>query len=300
MSGLELAIVCGALIGLGVTVVVGRLLPVHPDLKSAFQRLDPARETERIEGSANATGFQDRLGIWAQKRAPAAVWSRIPRKDLALLQRPLYQHFGEKMLLGILGLIAPPLFVLFAGAVGFHLPFMLPVGASLVLAVVLFSAPDLTVRTEAAKARREFVRALASYIDLVALERASGTGSTQSLEAAAGVGDSWVFNRIAEELARARWSGQAPWDGLKELSDSLGLPELADLAEIMRLSREEGASVAGQLRARSTSIRSALLNADLAKANAAGEQLSVPVSVLAIIFLALIATPAVLRIWLGS
>lgn len=295
MTGLELVILCGTLIGLGLTLVVGRLLPAHPDLKSAFDRLDPSNAHASID-LLPVDGFQDRIGVWVQRRAPAEVWARVPIKELALLQRPVHQYFGEKALLALVGLLAPPLFAAFSALVGLPLPFMLPLAGSLVLSTVLFVAPDFTIKSEAAKARREFVRALASYIDLVALERASGTGSTQSLEAAASVGDSWVFQRVGEELARARWSGQPPWEGMKDLSDQLGLSELADLAEIMRLSREEGATVAGQLRARSTSIRSALLNEDLAKANAAGERMSVPVATLGLIFLALLGAPAILRI----
>ena len=60
------------------------------------------------------------------------------------------------------------------------------------------------------------------------------------MEAAALVGDSWVFTRLSEELTRSRWSGQPPWDALHTLADELGLPELEDFADIMRLSGEEG------------------------------------------------------------
>lgn len=295
MSTLQLAILCGGLVGLGITLVAARLMPAHPDLKSAFERLDPSSSVESLN-TLPVSGIQDRVGVWVQRRAPAGVWARVPIKELALLQRPVHQHFGEKALLGIVGLVALPLVAILGRLMGLGIPLAVPLAGSLLLAIALFMTPDITVRAEAARARKEFVRALASYIDLVALERASGTGSTQSLKQAADVGDSWVFQRIGQEIARSGWSGQSPWDGLKDLADQLELPELADLAEIMRLSREEGASVAGQLRARSTSMRSALLSEDLAKANAAGEKMTVPVAALALIFLAILATPAVLRI----
>lgn len=295
MTGLQLAIICGSLVGLGTTLVLARLLPANPHLKSTFERLDPSRTTAALD-TVTIEEFRDRVGVWFQHRAPANLWSRVPEQELALLRRPLYRHLGEKVLFAVLGLMFPAALVMTTALFGVSIGFVMPVGAALVLAAVLFHVPDITVRAEAKKARDEFVRALASYIDLVALERASGTGSTQSLEAAASVGSSWAFTRISEELARSRWSGQAPWDGLKELADQLGTSELADLAEIMRLSGEESASVAGQLRARATSMRGALLNAELARANAAGEQMSVPVSMLALVFLAILAVPAFLRI----
>jgi hypothetical protein len=86
----------------------------------------------------------------------------------------------------------------------------------------MFFLPDYNARDDAKKARVEFARALGAYIDLVALERNSGSGSRQAMEAAAEIGDSWVFRRLGEELARSRWSGQAPWEALHGLADELG------------------------------------------------------------------------------
>ena len=160
--------------------------------------------------------------------------------------------------------------------------------------------PDVNVRDDAKKARREFGRALGAYIDLVALERASGSGTRQAMEVAATVGDSWVFRRLAEELARSRWNGVAPWEALHTLADQLGLTELDDLADILRLSGEEGAAVYEQLRARSAGLRSALLHHELARANEINERLSIPMSLLGVIFLALLVAPALLRLVFGA
>ena len=116
------------------------------------------------------------------------------------------------------------------------------------------------------------------------------------MENAAAVGNSWVFQRLREELARSRWSGLAPWNSLKELSEEIGLPELADVADIMRISGEEGAAVYENLRARSSSLRDAITSDELAKANAVGEQMSVPVALLAMVFLVILTVPALMRI----
>lgn len=302
ITGLQLAILGGCLVGAGITVLIARLLPTSVDAKWAMGQLDQRRAATQATGggTAHVTGLQGQLGVLIQRRAPSdRGWARVPVKDLAVLDRPVHEHLGEKALLAVVGLMFPPLFAVFTSLVGLGLPLTVPFAGSLALAALLWVAPDVRVRTEARKARKEFVRALATYVDLVALERASGTGSTQALEAAAAVGDSWVFTRIAEELAHARWAGRAPWDGLKDLADEMIVPELADLAEIMRLSREEGATVYTQLKARATSMRNAQLSEDLAKANAASEQMAVPVSLLALVFLALLGTPAILRVAFG-
>lgn len=300
VTGLQIAILGGCLAGLGVTLLISRLLPAHVDSKWAVRQLDPDRSATTAARTQTVHGLTDRAGVLIQKRAPASMWARVPTKELAILQRPVHTHFGEKALLAVVGLMFMPLFSVFLSVIGLiSLPLPIPLAGSLILAAVLFVAPDLQVRAEAKKAKRDFVHALASFVDLVALERASGTGSTQAVEAAAAVGESWVFTRLSEEFARARWAGQTPWDGMRLLSEDLDIPELADLAEILRLSRDEGATVYAQLRARSTSMRNSLLSEDLAKANAASEQMSVPVSLLALVFLAILATPALLRVAFG-
>ncbi|MGO1316825.1 MAG: hypothetical protein ACTMIR_07300 [Cellulomonadaceae bacterium] len=114
------------------------------------------------------------------------------------------------------------------------------------------------------------------------------------MESAAEVGDSWVFTRLGEELRRSRWSGVPPWDALRTLSDELALPELGDFADIMRLSGAEGAAVYTTLRARSAALRTAMLGDELAAANAVGERMSIPGSLLGVVFMALLVAPALL------
>jgi Flp pilus assembly protein TadB len=158
----------------------------------------------------------------------------------------------------VVGLCLPPLLTALFYLLDLRLPIVIPVLATVVLAAVMFWLPDVNVRDEAKKARAEFARALGAYIDLVALERHSGGGTRQAMEVAADVGDSWVFRRLAEELARSRWSGVPPWEALQALSTELDVPELGDLADIMRLSGQVGAQVYSNLRA-TAAMRNALL-----------------------------------------
>jgi Flp pilus assembly protein TadB len=176
----------------------------------------------------------------------------------------------------------------------------IPAVASLGLATAMFFIPNYNAVDEAKKARLEFTRALGAYIELVALERNNGSGPRQAMEAAAEIGESWVFTRLSEELTRSRWSGRPPWDALHALADELGLPELDDFADIMRLSGEEGASIYTTLRARSAAMRTAMLNDELAAANAVGERMSIPGSLLGVIFMALLLAPSLLRMVTGN
>ena len=105
-----------------------------------------------------------------------------------------------------------------------------------------------------------------------------------------------MFVRLREQLVRARLSGRPPWDGLHDLAVELGLPELSDLADIMRLSGEEGAAVADTLRARSRGLRAALLTKEQTRANEESERMVVPVALLGLIFLVILGAPAMVRI----
>lgn len=297
ITGLQIALLSGALIGLGVALLLWRLVPAQPDLMDVADRLS-AEYVRRApsQAPASAEDTRERLGQWAMKTLPSAAFATTPRRELAILRIPVSRFYGEKVLYALLGLLIVPLLTGFFAIIGLHLPFVIPVFATIVLAVVMWFLPDYNARDEAKKARSEFARSMGTYIDLVALERNSGAGSRQAMEVAAEVGDSWVFRRLSEELARSRWSGEAPWDALRALAEELGLPELDELADIVRLSGEEGTQIYAQLRARSAAIRSAMLSSELAKANEVAERMSMPMSLLGVIFMAILIAPALLRV----
>lgn len=297
---LLLSLFAGALVGLGLALLLVRSLPAQPDALATLERINPEQRNEQLVIASKDADVRDVLGSWALRKTALPGLGPVPTKELALLQIPLYRFFGEKIMYGLIGLILPSILTVVLWIGGLSLPFAIPVLASLVLAAVMFFLPDYNVRDDAAAARKDFSRALASYIDLVALERNSGSGPRQAMEIAASVGDSWVFKRLADELARSRWSGQPPWDALRTLADELSLPELADLSDIMRLSGQEGAQVYATLRARSQSMRTAEMNDQLSEANAIGERMSIPMSMLGLIFMALLITLALLKVMLGG
>ena len=297
-TGLQLALAAGALISLGVVLLATRLMPAEPDLAEALSRLTPARgRTGAVAILTDAATGKERVGVWAIKALPPAMWVRTPTRELALLRIPTARFYGDKLTSAFLGLLIPPVLAFFFQLIGLGFPVAIPAAASLALAVVMFFLPNYNAIDDAKKARLEFTRALGAYIDLVALERLNGSGVRQAMEAAAEVGDSWVFTRLSEELTRSRWSGLPPWDALHTLADELGLPELDDFADIMRLSGEEGASVYTNLRARSAAMRTAMLNDEITEANAIGERMTIPGSLLGLIFMALLVTPSLLRMF---
>ncbi|MPV35960.1 type II secretion system F family protein [Georgenia subflava] len=297
-TGLLLFMLAGGLVGLAVFALVYAFTPAQPDLSDAVARIERKRTTPP---GAGATTSQEsasrtvRVGNWAGKTLPPNLWVRTPERELALLRISHDRFYGEKLVFASLGLAIPPVLTMLFSLLGLRLPFTIPVIASLALAAVLFFIPNYNTIDDARRARTEFRHALVAYIDLVALERAAGAGPRQAMEAAAEVGNSWVFKRLAEDLARSRWSGVPPWDSLRALADELGLAELNDFADIMRLSGEQSTSVYANLRARADAMRSAILGEQLAEANATGERMTIPGSLLGVVFMGLLVAPAVLQ-----
>ena len=301
-TGLQFALLGGAMVGLGLALAVWRLAPSDPDLTNALDRLSPdyGRPHATSEGSSEGAPSRERLGLWAMKVLPASIWGVTPTRELAILQISTARFYGEKVIFALMGLLMPVLITGFFGLIGLSLPFVIPTFGSLALAAIMWFLPNLNAHDDAKKARVEFSRALGAYIELVALERKSGSASRKALEEAARVGDTWVFRRLSEELNRSSWNGQAPWDSLRQLAEELGVPELDDLADIMRLSGEEGAQVYSNLRARGAAMRSAMLSAEVAKANAIAERMYIPGSLVGVIFMALLVAPALLRVMGGT
>ncbi|MCK0113533.1 type II secretion system F family protein [Ornithinimicrobium sp. F0845] len=303
MTTLQLLIASGALVGLGLALLLFQVVPARPDLGQTLARLSPtgAREAQRARVAATQEpvdaaekDVRDVFGGWGARHLPAVIWGRVRASDLAVQGITLPRFYGEKLLYAFIGLIAGPATSL-ALIFSFDVPFYVPVLASLVLAVVLWFIPDYNVRSDAAQARVEFSRSLGAFVDLVTLEMAAGSGPRQAMQAAALVGDSWIFQRLREELARTRWSGLTPWDALRGLGDELDIPDLHELADIMRLSGEDGGRIYPQLKARAASMRGAILSAQKARANEVSERMTLPMTLLALIFLVILLSPQFLR-----
>lgn len=300
MNGLQWWILTGLMVSSGLVCIGWYFVPARPALADAVGRLAPSVGTRRASAVSDASpDLTDRLGMWALRHLPSRLYGATPDKDLAILGRSPHRYYGEKVLFAlILAAAAPLLTVIFSAT--FPIPGAVRAAALLVGAIIGWTQPRRNVAAAAKRARLEFNRALGSYVDLVALERsAGGSAPRQAMENSAEIGDTWPFKRISDELARSRFSGEHPWDAIHDLADELGLPALDDVADIMRLAGAEGSQVYDTLRARSTALRSALLTAELANANARSARLTVPITLTAMLLSVILLTPVVLRLVAG-
>ena len=302
-------IAIGLVTGFGVFCLIRELIPGNNRLDAALNRLDPAgwngsdwASSVSWNGAASApgpgasSGGASPFGRIGELLTAAAPWLPVPDTDLALLGKSRQSWLASKVACALVGLIIAPLFVVLLAFAGMRFPLPIPVFASLALAVGLFFAPDLATRQSAQRRRSDFRYALASYLDLVALERGAGAGPTEALESAAEIGGDWAFQRIRAALDGARRTGRAPWTALATLATEIGINELADLADIAEVAGQEGAKILQTLAARAESMRSQALSADRASAGSKSTTMVIPIALLSAGFLVLLIFPMIYRL----
>lgn len=300
------ALVIGGLTGLALFLAVFALLPRRVTLSGRIAAFDASRAAPMRErpvtgetaadgpGSGSETELTRRLGRALERFCAEQGW-QFPslRASLRLTGKSLESFLGTKVLLGVFGLVVPLALLSGLSLLGLHLPVILPVWVGLIFAVVFFFLPDLELRTEAEKRRRDFRHAIGAFLDLVAMNLSGGRGVPEALMAASEIGEGWAFWRIRDALRNARLGGQTPWQALGELGAEVRVDELRDLAAALSLVAEDGAKVRESLTARAASLRRREL-ADLeGQAAERSQSMLVAQMVMAGAFLVFLVYPAV-------
>lgn len=291
---MTLALVCGAAVGLGIWLVFRGLVPAEAPLATALGALDrPAAEVEGNERmdrfGVKLLGVADSLGL---------RFTHL-RRDLAITDRSLARHLADKVGLGLLGVVLVPSTVAIMALGGVHMSLIVPFWVTLLVGAVLFFAPDIGVRSEAAERRKDFRHVLGSFLDLVVIGLAGGAGVESALQDAAEAGDGWGFARLSQTLATANVRKETPWVALGRLGADLGINELIELSASVGLAGTEGAKVRQSLAAKATSLRAHQLADTEAEAQSSTEKMSLPVVLLFAGFLVFIGYPAISRVLTG-
>ena len=249
------------------------------------------------------SGFAARLGRPAARLLNrSGVGWLIPqrvRRDLTVLDRSPERHLAEKLTLALVGLLFAPAITALLLLGGAHLSLTVPLWASLILMIGGFVLPDLGIRSDAARRRRDFRHALGSFLDLVVVALAGGGGVETALNDAASIGNSWAFALIRRALDGARLARETPWSALGRLGQELGIGELSELAASVSLAGTEGAKVRASLAAKAASLRTHELAEAETADQAATERMSLPIVMLFAGFLFFIGFPAVERVLTG-
>lgn len=282
---IPLTIGAGGVLGLGVFLLVWRMLPATPVASRALRRLHPDALDLAIlsrQAMTRRTGWQRFL--------------RPPEHELALLGRTHHQYVISMAASALIGLAAPAALATTIPLLGLPVPIAIPVVVSLGFAVLAALLARQDVINKARTARYEFRRAACSYLDLVSLELAAGHGPVAALERAASGIDGWVFQRLRETLLRAQLQMHQPWDELRELAAAIDVPELGDVGDIVHAAGSDGAVVHETLLARADSLRDQIRVEALARAKATTSKLDIPGAALLLVLAVFIIYPLLARV----
>lgn len=313
------AVTAGALIGAGLFLLL------------AWARLRPtlAEQLHRLERTSHPAGSVDSRGArggWTpldsgsgpvDGGAPQAVSRRLARgvgaieaalrghvgavsdrvtdssirADLDLLGVDQQTHTARQAFLAITALVVTPLpLLLLARLTG--LPWLAAGWLVLVAVAAAVIVPNRRVKARAARLRRTFVSTLSSYLDLVSMRVASGSGVAEALRDASQIGDGYGWRRLRDALSSARLAGDSPATGLGQLGVDIAVPELSDLASQLSLVEATGAQTEATLRAKAEALRERQRLEMHGDANARSQTLVLGQILLGIAYMILVGYPA--------
>lgn len=302
---MTLAVLSGALVGLGLYALVRIWLRPKPGLATLVHRIDSGTRSmttrtvtaledqtgSRVDSSVRRLG--DRLEVLAAERG----WrlGRV-RRDLALMNRTLGSFLATKVVFGLgMLLLAPVLWgILRLG--GVPLPAAIPAVVALAAGLLGFFLPDLTLRSEAEERRVEFRRTVGIFLDLVAMNLAGGRGLPEALLTASTISEHWALVRIRQALVNARLFGTTPWAALGDLGAEIGIEELRDLSAALTLAADDGAKIRQSLSARAATMRRRELADVEGEAGEKSQSMLVAQLVICAGFMVFLAYPAIAQL----
>lgn len=212
--------------------------------------------------------------------------------DLALLQRTTEAHAVDKLQTALFG-AGLPIVCWLVSSLGRPLPAGVVGLAAIALGVGGWFLADQQAAAKAMRRRREFRVVLATYVQLVTVLLAGGSGTEEGLQDAAAYGTGWGFSLLRRCVNDARLSGRSPWSVMQQAADRMALDDLAELAGAMTLAGEAGAQVRRSLEASAEALMVRELAEVDAQAASRTERMNAPIALLVIGFVLLVLFPGV-------
>ncbi len=297
MTGVAGVALLGAFVGVCLWTAWRFAFPPPPPIDVALRRLTrQAAIADTADGSPFKRQVGERTGALLEG---VGLSLDDTRADARIVGTNLHVHLGSKATSAALAAgfaILIPAVLALGGVV---LPIGGMLGLAMVAAVVGFFAPDLKLRADAARRRRDFAVAFGSYLDLVSISLAGGMGTEAALVEAARVGDSWSCRLIRRAVDVAQIQGDTIWNALGQHGEELRVPALVELSSSIALAGNEGAKVRTSIATKADSLRASELAEAETEAQEATERMAIPTVMLLLGFVLLVGYPAIAAV-LGS
>jgi Flp pilus assembly protein TadB len=285
------ALLIGMVAGTGLWLVARGWRPTPPVLASAVAALAEPN-WPRDDGAA-----EPRWRRIVRAAALALGGDRAARRpslaaDLALLSRSAEEQAIDKLQTALFG-AALPVVLWLVSTIGRPLPVGLVGVSAVALGIGGWFLADHQVAVRARQRRREFRIVLTTYLRLVTVLLAGGSGTEEALQDAAAYGTGWGFALLRRCLSDARLAGRSPWVVMQATAERTALDDLAELSAAMTLAGESGAQVRRSLEASADALGQRELADVDAAAAARTERMNAPIALLVIGFVVLIIFPGV-------
>jgi tight adherence protein C len=284
-------LVLGMSAGLGVWLIVRGWRPSGPTLEVAMAGLARPNWPDGDAASAES-GLHGRVRRFAILLGGDRIRRPGLAADLALLERTPEAHAVDKLQTALFG-AALPVVMWFMSSWGHPLPAGLVAAATIGLGLGGWFLSDVQAAAKAKARRRQFRVVLATYLRLVTVLLAGGSGTEEALQDAAEHGGGWGFSLLRRCVNDARLSGRSPWSVMQGIAERTALDDLAELAAAMSLAGEAGAQVRRSLEASADALTERELADVDAEAASRTERMNAPVALLVVGFVVLIIFPGV-------
>lgn len=281
----------GCLGGLGLWCLLRGLAPVQRPLGPALEAVQARRAPTDLRRGNGFDSAGERFGAWIMAITDSDLGSL--RQDLAVMDRSeeyhLIQRFRTAVTYGAMPIGTWLLFALFGLT---SLPVVLAIIVGLAMAATGWFITDNQVRAAALERRQEFESALVSYVQLMSIQLAGGSGIDEALRTASDYGSGWSFQIIRNALTDARTRGVSPWVSMDAAGTRYGLDSLVDLASTMELAGVSGAHIRESLLTKARALRNHQINQIERDASTKTLAMSGPTSFMVAGFIVLIGYPA--------
>lgn len=280
---LLVTVFAGCLAGAGLVLLIRGAMSPAPRLDDLVAELHRPRSSVRMTR-------RDRIDAASERFALMGVSDPA---DLEVCERTVTKFTQDRITWSVLG-AAPGLLALALRPTGLFdfvtTPMALLVCAFGVIGGWFYALVDL--RSDAARARREFSSSLSSYLDLVSILMAGGAGVETALAEAAQIGRGRGYRHLRAALSAAHARRHGPWQEFGELGRRVGVHELENIEASMALVSNEGARVRESLATRAEAMRERDILEQEAEAHSKSETMVLPVAMMFAGFMLLIGYPA--------
>ncbi len=286
----------GAMFGVGILCVVTGLRQTG-NLANEVARFDigpwpPGPEVGEVKAPHRLKGLGSSVA-----RAANALGRPIARQeDLTLLGKKLDQQLGATGLCAVAGGVVALCIEVALRSGGVVVGPVLLMSLVIASSVAAATLPAVELARSARRERREILRAVSCWLELVAMAQAGGMGVESALQTAACVSSDRSFERLRRALEHAHLTSTTPWSALRQMGADLGIVELEDLGATLALAGTEGARVRATLVAKSAALRRRQMAEAQGEANATTERLFLPSIVLMLAFVMFLMYPAGVRL----